>query len=88
MTIEQFREQGFLSIRDARKDELLESWEPQEVAVTLWGKVATLRGISVDQLKQQVPRGALRQPQAVTETAAARQGQGLEAFINFKRRRV
>lgn len=89
MTIEEFRGQRFIFARDARKDELIERWEPQEVAITLWGKSVSLRGVSADQLRQQVDRRALVPPvQAMERRAGGAAGKGLEAFINFKRRKV
>lgn len=78
LTIEEYRRPGCLHYRELRKDELIKDWAPQEVGVTVWGRLVSLRGAAVRDVEEAIQqRRPAKRPQAAETT--------LDSFLAIKR---
>lgn len=82
MSIEEYRNQGLYTTREMRRDEYVKEWIPQEVGITVWGRLILVKGVSAEDLKTAVDK---KQPAAKRLRAAE---SGLESFISCKRTKL
>ena len=60
LTIEQFRNPGCLQFRELRKDEMIKDWVAEEVGVTVWGRLVSLRGVTAQDVEDALHREPVR----------------------------
>lgn len=80
LDIDEFRKQTFYQVRQLRRDELVSDWVPDDYAITLWGRLVTVKGVPAADLQDKLQNHRKRPAQTGSE--------GLDSFLQIKKTKI